>query len=144
MFALAERAFVVPREQVEEAWPVIADIVSRVTDAPWTLDDVHADLAEGRAQAWGMREQGEVRCVLITRVENTHTRCYGVLWIAAGSGIVEGMRLFREYIEPWFFDEQCCEWIEIHGRKGWARLLADYQQRAVVLSKDNPAKGKVH
>lgn len=140
---LEQHAFVVPRDQLDAAWPTIAEIVSRVADVPWTLDDLHADLADGSAQAWGMRDEHAVRCVLVTRVENTHSRRYGVLWIAAGSGIVDGMQLFRDYIEPWFFDDQKCEWIEIQGRRGWARLLADYQERAVVLSKDRP-KGKVH
>jgi hypothetical protein len=140
---LEQHAFVVPRDQLDAAWPIIADIVSRVTDVSWTLDNLKADLADGSAQAWGMREGDEVRCVLVTRVENAFGQRYGLLWIAAGSGIVDGMRLFREYIEPWFFDDQDCERIEIQGRRGWARLLQDYQERAVVLSKDRP-KGKVH
>lgn len=140
---LENRAFVVPRDQVAAAWPTIADIVSRVTGAPWAVDDVRRDLEEGRAQAWGMRDDEQVRCVLITRVESTFTRRYGVLWIAAGSGIIDGMRLFREYIEPWFFEEQDCEWIEIQGRRGWARLLQDYNESAVVLTKHRPTS-KVH
>jgi len=142
---LEDRAFVVPRDQLESAWPTIADIVSRVTDVSWTLEDLKADLADGSAQAWGMREGREVRCVLVTRVESAFGERYGLLWIAAGSGIVEGMRLFREYIEPWFFDDQDCSRIEIQGRRGWARLLQDYEERAVVLSKYRPGRpSKVH
>lgn len=143
MYDLAERAFVVHKDQLDSAWPVIQEICARVADRPWSLEDLYSDLADGRAQAWGMREDDEVRCILVTRVENTFSRRYGVLWIAAGSGIIDGMRLFREYIEPWFFDDQECEWIEIQGRRGWARLLQDYNESAVVLTKHRPTS-KVH
>lgn len=142
MSALDERAFVVPRDQVAEAWKALGPIVSRVTDVPWTPADVLAQLIEGKAQAWGMRDDTGVRCVLITRVESTMTTRYGILWIAAGSGIVDGMQLFREYIEPWFFDDQGCEWIDIHGRRGWARLLQDYEEAAVVLRKNGRQRSR--
>lgn len=132
---IQDRIFVVPRDQVAAVWPVISPIVSRVTDVPWCADDVRADLLDGKAQAWGVRDGDNVRCVLVTRVENAFGRCYGLLWIAAGSGIADGMRLFREYIEPWFFEDQGCEWIEINGRRGWARLLHDYEEASVVLKK---------
>jgi len=137
---LQERAFVVPGDQIDEAWPIIEGICSRVSERSWSLEDLYSDLSEGRAQAWGIRTQDEVRCILVTRVENTFSRRYGVLWIAAGSGIIDGMRLFREYIEPWFFEDQECEWIEIQGRRGWARLLQDYNESAVVLKKHRPTR----
>jgi hypothetical protein len=135
MSALAERAFVVPRDQVDAAWPQIAVLVSRVTDFPWTPDEIKAEIEGGLAQAWGVREGDEIRCVLITRVENTPSKRYGMVWLTAGSGILEGLELYRQYIEPWFFEDQGCEWIELQGRKGWRKVLPDYDEPAVVLRK---------
>lgn len=132
---LQERAFVVPSYQVGAAWPSISLVVSRVTNFPYTLDEIRTELEERRAQAWGIREGDEIRCVLITRVESTPSRTYGLVWLTAGSGILEGLRLFREYIEPWFFEEKGCQWIELVGRKGWSKILPEYEEAGVRLVK---------
>lgn len=138
MSALAE-PFVVPSDQVEAAWPQIARIVSRVTDLPWSLDDIKTELAERRAQAFGIREGSEVLGVVLTRIESTPSRKYGLIWIAAGSGLTAGFKMLRDYIEPWLFDEMGCEWIEIQGRKGWERLMPDYQFAGLTLRKHRHA-----
>lgn len=70
----------------------------------------------------------------ITRIENTLTKRYGLVWIVAGTGLDEGLPFYRDTIEPWFWS-QGCEWIELHGRKGWKRVLPDYRESAVVLRK---------
>ncbi len=127
--------FVVPRIQVREAWVEVRrclDLVEGPT--PWTPEDVLSDLEEGRAQAWGVRDQDRVYGFWITRIENTFSHRYGVVWITAGKGLDIGMPLYRGVIEPWF-RERGCEWIEIHGRKGWKRVLPDYDEVAVVLRK---------
>lgn len=134
MSALAE-AFVVPSDQVEVAWPEISRIVSRVTDLPWSLDDIKTELLERRAQVFGIREGTEVLGVVLTRIERTPSRTYGLIWLAAGSGISAGFKMLREYIEPWLFDEMGCEWVELMGRKGWQKLMPDYEFAGITLRK---------
>lgn len=126
--------FVVPSEQVGIAWPEIERHISRVADVPWSLDDVRHELEERRAQAWGVRDGDLVLGFWITRIENTWTNKYGLVWITAGDGLAIGMPFYRDVIEPWFWS-QGCEWIEIHGRKGWKRVLPDYDEVAVVMRK---------
>jgi hypothetical protein len=126
--------FVVPRDQVAYAWPEIASHISRIKDAEWTLGDIRRSLDEGFAQAWGMRTAERVLGFWITRIDNTYTHTYGLVWILAGEGIEAGLAAYRQFIEPWFWS-QGCEWIEIHGRKGWKRALPDYEERAVILRK---------
>jgi len=134
MYASAE-LFVVPSDQVDAAWPVLAPIVSRVTDMPWSLDDIRIELLEKRAQAWGVRHDGNVVAVVMTRIENTPTHRYGVVWLAAGTALQDGLQMFREHIEPWMFGEQGCEWVELMGRRGWVKTLPDYETQAVVMRK---------
>lgn len=132
---MSAELFVVPRDQVRLAWPEIERCISRVDKAPWDVEDVLQELEEGRAQAWGMRDADRVLGFWITRIENSYTRKYGVVWITAGDGIDIGLPVYRGVIEPWF-RSQGCEYIEIHGRKGWKRALPDYSEVAVVLRKD--------
>lgn len=133
MSALAEQ-FCVPSDQLEAAWPEIARLVSRVTNLPWSLDDVFAELADKRAQCFGIRDRDEVIGIVITRIENTPSHRFGVIWIAAGVAHEAAFAMLRETIEPWMF-EQGCEWVELQGRKGWQKLLPDYEFGSVVLRK---------
>lgn len=133
MYGSAE-AFVVPSDQVAAAWEQLAPVVSRVTDTPWSLDDVREELAEARAQCFGLREAGSVVALIVTRIEKTPSHTYGLVWLAAGTALEQGLRFFAAEIEPWLF-EQGCEWIEVQGRKGWRKMLPDYDEPAVVLRK---------
>ncbi len=125
--------FVVPRAQVPLAMPVIRMHLERVGNVPWTIEDVEQELLAGRAQAWGIRDT-EVLGFWITRIENTYTHKFGVVWICAGTGLDVGVPAYRNVIEPWLFD-QGCKYIEIHGRRGWKKVLPDYDEAAVVLRK---------
>lgn len=125
--------FVVPQAQLDAAWPEIKRCIELVADRPWDVEDVYDELREKRAQAWGMRTD-RVHGFWITRVENTFTTRYGMVWICAGEGLNEGVPLYRQYIEPWF-KEQGCAYIEIHGRRGWRRVFDDYDEKAVILTK---------
>lgn len=97
------------------------------------MADVRNELEECRAQAWGMRDADHVLGFWITRIENAFTTRYGVVWITAGAGLEVGLPAYS-VIEQWFWD-QGCKYIEIHGRRGWKRVLPDYEEIAVVLRK---------
>ena len=114
------------------AEPELRRHLGRVEGRAWDIEDVLHELEEGRALAWGMRRGPEVLGFWITRVENTWTHKYGLVWIVAGTGLEVGLPAYREVIEPWFWS-QGCEWIEINGRKGWKRVLPEYEESAVVL-----------
>lgn len=125
--------FVVPREQVVDAWADIEKFLDRVEAPQWGPVDVFEQLLDGRAIAWGLRGDA-VRGFWITRIEETSAHRFGLVWICAGAGLRDGLEAYRSTIEPWFWDKGC-EWIEIIGRRGWSRVLPDYRECAVTLRK---------
>jgi hypothetical protein len=131
---MACELFVVPTEQVGIAWPEIKRHISRIENVPWDLNDVLHDLMRAKAQAWGVRDGEQVIGFVITRIENTHKHKYGLVWISAGTALHLGMPFYREVIEPWFWSHDC-EWIDLCGRKGWKRVMPDYEEAAVILRK---------
>lgn len=128
--------FWVRRHEIPAAWPEIEKHISRVEHRDWDVEDVLEELEAGRAQAWGLRSD-QVMGFWITRIENTYSKKFGLVWITAGTGMDVALPVYREFIEPWFW-EQGCQWIEIHGRKGWKRVMPDYEERAVILVKERP------
>lgn len=124
--------FVVPVSQLNAALPEIRAWLLTV-EADWRIEDVEKDLREGKAQAWGARDT-RVRGFWITRIEESFGKTYGLVWICAGDVLERGLDLYRETIEPWF-KSKGCEWIEINGRKGWKKVLPDYEEVSIRLRK---------
>jgi hypothetical protein len=132
--ATRSELFCVHRHEVPHAWPEIERCICRVKDVPWSLSDVRGFLEDGKALAWGLRDERGVLGFWITRIEGGYAAKYGLVWICAGAGIELGLPKYFEIIEPWFW-AQGCEWIEINGRKGWKRVMPGYDEVAVTLRK---------
>lgn len=129
--------FCMRKDEVPVAWPEIERCLSRVRDVPWSLSDVRRYLESGHALAWGLRRGSEVLGFWITRVEDDLAAKYGLVWICAGAGIDMGLPVYFGVIEPWFWS-QGCQWIDINGRKGWKRVMPEYEEVAVTLRKYAP------
>lgn len=129
-----DQIFVVPREQVLDAWPDLCEMIRRAQGGQdWEPEDVLEALEQGHAQAWGIRG-APIRTLFITEICQPHTHRFGRVWICAGEHIESGLLMYRSHIEPWFI-EMRCEWIEIVGRAGWQKVLPDYRKQAVILRK---------
>lgn len=131
--SVSPEIFVVPSAQLDAAWPEIKAQIERVADRPWEPEDVYDDLRALRAQAWGLRTD-KVLGFWITQIVTKYATRYGVVWIAAGEGLEEGLALYREHIEPWF-KAKGCKFIQLQGRRGWKRVMPDYEETAVILTK---------
>lgn len=127
--------FTLRSHEIDEHWFWIESHLKRVESPDWSLDQVRNDLVTANAQLWSLLgDRGEATCAVITRIENYHGTVFGVVWIAAGRGL-EHSRVLLDEIEGWFRSMGCSR-IELRGRKGWERVLPDYELKAVVLSKE--------
>jgi hypothetical protein len=127
--------FTLPSDQIDSAWGWIRRFLDRVPSYDWTPEDVRHDLITAQAQLWCLSGGDSlVTGIVITRIENYHSTRYGLLWIAAGKGIEDGVAVL-EPIEQWF-KKMGCQFVQITGRKGWGRALPDYQERARVYVKE--------
>lgn len=125
--------FTLQSSEINDNWHWIEPFLRRIEDPGWDALDVRRELLNGKAQLWGMADPIPT-AIWITRIENSYSRRWGLLWIAAGDSLAEGLELYREHTEPWLMS-QGCEFVEVAGRKGWAKVLPDYEQSAVVLVK---------
>ena len=100
----------------------------------WGREDVRLALKNREAQLWGAREGDSIVGIWVTRIENSYTKRWGLVWITAGVGL-DNVGLYRSHIEPWF-KEMGCEFVEIVGRKGWKRIFPDYDEKGLILVKE--------
>lgn len=93
-----------------------------------TLDSVRAKVLAGDAQFWPMPQAAGV-----TRIVQHETCREIVLWLAGGD--MDDVLRLQPIVEEFGRSYGCTRSV-IYGRKGWARMLPDYTQSAVVLCKE--------
>ena len=124
-------------EDIEVSWEWIRTFLRRVKRHDWSEEDVKSELLEGKAQLWGaIGGTGGLRVtgIWITKIQQSKTLKWGVVWIAAGDGIENGLRLYEKYTEPWF-RLLGCQFVEIIGRAGWKKVMKGFDERARVFVK---------
>lgn len=115
-------------DQIEKHWSEIEPFL-QFGSIEWTPEYVKEELMAARAQLFCIADE-RIRGIVITQII-TRPHKWGLLWIASGSGLKEGMQMLLEVIEPWLW-EQGCEFIQIVGRRGW-KVLPGYQPRNVEM-----------
>lgn len=91
-------------------------------------DDVLMAVATGKAQFW----PGETAAIVTEILD--HPRCRALhIWLAGGN-MDELLQMLPD-IERWA-TEQGCKSVTITGRRGWQRVLQDYQTGNVELFKE--------
>lgn len=121
--------------EIESNWHLIEPFLRLVENPDWTIDEVKAELVQAKAQCWGMHDGIRISGVWITKLEEPARGRRGLLWIAAGEPLEEGLRLFNEHTLPWF-KSMGCKSIRVIGRKGWERVLPDFENTGTVLDKE--------
>jgi hypothetical protein len=131
------RLFTVNSWEIDNWWPHVAHHVERWVerDGIWTSAEVRNELKQGRAQLWCFHN-GDIKGIWVTRIHLVGLRQVGVVWGCAGDmhAHKDDALAFFGVIEDWM-REMGCEFVEIVGRDGWARIFPDYERHAVILRK---------
>jgi hypothetical protein len=115
-----------------EAGPLIARAVERQSD--YTLGDVRALLDTADAQLWVARDKGVMIGAVVTKVYDFPQGRTVQVWLCGGSDFDSWGIAILVVIEGWAREIGASK-VRIAGRKGWVRMLRDYEQTSVVLEK---------
>jgi hypothetical protein len=122
--------FTFQNHEIESHWDEIEPFLE-FGCIEWTPEFVKQELMAARAQLWCIGETG-IEGIVITRI-NKSPHTWGLIWIASGRGLKEGMQMLIEHIEPWLW-AMGCEFIQIVGRDGW-KVLPGYKPGPRVFVK---------
>ena len=96
------------------------------------IDDVFKLIEEKKAQLFIFKDS-ELLSAWVTTIENSGSHKWlRVMW--AGGKEMEKWKHYLNSIEQWAKSLGCDRSV-IYGRKGWAKVLPDYKQTAVILEK---------
>jgi hypothetical protein len=110
------------------------ELVPLLETLPEDLTTPHShikDMVEKKeAQVWCLGTP--IECLLITKVENSFEKRYGVMLIAAGDMRV--MEQISPVAENWFREMGCTHACFV-GRRGWKKVLKDYTEQTIQMVK---------
>lgn len=124
-----------PNETAALVWPRVQHFagLDRALEEGYLAEDLTHKFAEGQLQLWSIADGDTLLAICITSIEifprtkicNIHAIC--------GKAMTRWIGLIAE-IEIWARDNDCTQ-VQIFGRKGWERMLPQYDNAKVVLVK---------
>lgn len=138
MSASASLVWIHPQD-VPAIWPLVADRLRAAylrTDLSHTLD-LERDVLRGDAALWVAASPGgivaEIEAALVAKLVRTDRNLVCIITACGGSNMSRWLGHLAA-IERWA-KEQGAAKIRLFGRKGWLRVLKQYQAKAVVLER---------
>lgn len=132
--ALAE-AVCVPPSEVEYIWGCVYPWIKRAMERGdlGTFDAVEDDVINGRALLWLVWNDPDIDGCAVTQLGRTEKSKVCTIVACGGEDARHWVSLIRKIEE--YAKAEGCDAVRILGRKGWLRLLPDYNAPKVVLEK---------
>lgn len=114
---------------------VMIDKALKKGNALLTTESIIRALKDRSMQLWLIKDNKDIKAICITEILITPTG--RVLGIVALTG--KDYKQWKDFLEDMltlYAKEKDCKYIEIHGRKGWDRILNNFKQVAIVLRKE--------
>lgn len=127
----------IPPEDVPEVWPLVADWVKEGLDTSrgkLLVEDIVTAVILENMHLWVIREAGTICAMGLTEFRVWPRKKALSIVAMLGGGAREWKSLMPE-LERWAI-MQGCDLMWHIARKGWARLLSDYDMTHVILEKE--------
>lgn len=125
------KAVCVDPARINEFWPHFKERIYRAINKVDLIDPavIERDVLSGRSLLWLAYDGLIVHSAAVTELHD------GICEIVAcgGENLSQFLPLIAD-LEQYARDEKCRA-VRIIGRKGWMRVLKDYQQKAIILER---------
>lgn len=128
--------FCLGQEQIDNLWPLYGCHLDRYEREIGTdyAEDIRSDLKAGTKQLWGLQCGPSIVGVVVTRVAQSPRGSVCEIYIACGESH-GGLFLVLDEIERWAKSVGCSR-VRLSGRKGWLRVLKQYEQTGIQMEKE--------
>lgn len=122
-------------KRVHEFWPHAAEMIRsavRRTNLSHS-QDIEYDITSGDSLLWLAWDGAKIEAAASTSLIETDTDKVCVLTACGGENMNHWLPLLKQ-IET-YAKAEGCQCVRIYGRKGWLRILKDYQMTNIVIEK---------
>ena len=124
----------VPVEDLEFIWSQVKLQIEKALDGSYSSYDILEYIKQNRMQLWISWNDG-IEASFVTEVCDYH-QLRVMRWVLAGGSNMESwLDLVTSKVEDWA-KRNNCQRLEIVGRKGWTKVLRDYEPQAVYFVKE--------
>ena len=131
------KAQIVQPEDVAYIWDQVAPLLEKVkeySEGEGEPDDFLEALTHGDMQLWIATEDSNMHSVMVTQIVTYPQKKILRVISIAGSDF-KRLYEFNDMVES-FAIKTGCSGMELWGRKGWKKLLPDWESNYIVYSKD--------
>ena len=120
-------------QYIEDNWTTIANILEPSTDTRCTLQNVYDNLMSGEWSLLSINDDDNKPVVLATvsYIHYPNSTSFNIILLAGALNKQYDLMVQLEDIAR----SNGCDEIEISGRKGWQRILPDYEFSHITLRK---------
>lgn len=117
-------------QQLDDIWPKASEWLAAAIDRDGLVsqETVYNGLKNGYNQLWVCETAAAVTCL-----EDYARGRVCFIWLAGGSDLSKIMSHLGD-IEAWAREQNCSK-VRVTGRKGWKRMLHEYDEPYVTLEK---------
>lgn len=124
----------VPVEDLEFIWSQVKPQIEKALDGSYSSYDILEYIKQNRMQLWISWNDG-IEASFVTEVCD-YPQLRVMRWVLAGGSNMESwLDLVTSKVEDWA-KKNNCQRLEIVGRKGWTKVLRDYEPQAVYFVKE--------
>ena len=126
----------VPRENITMVWPLVIGLLKPSVDrnhGSMNERDLYEAVISGDEQLWAGSDGAKVELALTTKIVQFPRNRSLLLHNIGGANLSEYLSFLKD-IESWG-KENDCDFVEIYGRKGWAKILKGWDAPIVLLRK---------
>ena len=131
------KAHLLDPDDVEYVWEKVEPILARVTphsEGELETGDILDLVTEGSMQLWIVAENKEIIAALVTQIITYPQKRILRLVSLAGEDFNK-FKHFLDIVES-FAIQKGCTALELWGRKGWKKLLPEWNSEYIVYTKD--------
>tara|TARA_R100001530_G_C4317275_1_gene154733 strand:+ start:1017 stop:1436 length:420 start_codon:yes stop_codon:yes gene_type:complete len=132
------KAQLIDPEDVAYVWEHVAPLLDKVqehTEGEVESEDFLEPLTHGDMQLWIATEDKSLHSVMITQIIPYPQKKVLRVISLSGSEFNEKLSEFQAMLES-FAIRTGCSSLELWGRKGWKKLLPDWESNYIVYTKD--------
>ena len=131
------KAQIVQPEDIPYIWEQVAPLLDRGrehTEGELETDDYLEELSDGNMQLWVATENSGLHSIMVTQIAVYPQKKVLKILSMAGSDFPK-LYEFNDMVES-FAIKTGCSGMELWGRKGWKKLLPDWESNYIVYTKD--------
>jgi hypothetical protein len=124
-------------DQIKKLWSLIEPLIIRAnkhTFYEYDEEDMFTMLMNKSLDCWMAWEGDEVQAILTTRIFDYPNQKILEFYQMASNVSFEEVREHIETIAKWGKDQECTQ-MTAYGRKGWAKLLPDWNTKYIIMSR---------